>query len=84
MNMKEKDHDHGGLIQGGLTCAASLGGFWGGPVNSATPSVRERKDSHSSCSHGHVGTPQTPYHVPHHLAAVCPTVVGSVPHARDR
>ena len=79
MEMKEEDQHRDGPIRGGLTCAPSLGGFWGGPVNSATPSVRERKDSHSSCSHGHVGTLQDPWdpcHVLHNPGAACPTVAG--------
>lgn len=45
--MEMENQDHGGSVQRGLTCTTSLGGFWGGPVNSAMPSVMERKESHS-------------------------------------
>lgn len=79
MEMEEEVQGHGGPIQGGLTCAPSLGGFWGGPVNSAMPSVRERKDSHSGCSHRHVAMLQDPWdlcHVPHQPTAACPTAAG--------
>lgn len=60
VEMEEEDRDRGGPIQGGLTCAPSLGGFWGGPVNSAMPSVRKRKESHSGCSPGHAARPLGP------------------------
>lgn len=94
--MEKENQDHGGSAQRGLTCTTSLGGFWGCPMNSATPSVMERKEGHSRRSPGQAARPLGPMTCP----TPCPIAAGHpdrpavppphtvrppwMPHAHDR